>query len=160
MAPLTEISLPHARRLGMGQRYRTYNMLRNYFPEHVSQGILANIDVETDGTYDPHYTQYGGGKGYGLFQFEPPMLKKYNQWKGDRPDTALTQIEFAKDVVEGKVDHIGRGNVRRLQKAFSSESPLVAMTAFMDIFEKPGKPQKEKRLSALQSIIKDSLEGY
>ncbi len=36
---------------------------------------MANIDVETGGTFDWQQLQIGGGNGYGLFQFDGK--KKY-----------------------------------------------------------------------------------
>ena len=36
---------------------------------------MGNIDVETGGSYSYTQKQYGGGNGYGLFQFD--FLKSY-----------------------------------------------------------------------------------
>jgi hypothetical protein len=40
------------------------------FDDAAIAGIMANIDVETGGSFDPRQKQYSGGPGRGLFQME------------------------------------------------------------------------------------------
>ncbi len=56
---------------------------------------MANIDVETGGTFDWQQEQIGGGKGYGLFQLDEKK-KHYDDYIERRhiPDSARAQIEF------------------------------------------------------------------
>jgi hypothetical protein len=62
---------------------------------------MANISVETDGTFD-HTTKQKGGKGYGLFQFD--FLQKYydNYLKNNKlVDSAESQIKFMDSTIKG-----------------------------------------------------------
>ena len=53
-----------------------YNyLLEKGFSEEAAAGIMGNIDIETGGSYDYQQKQKGGGKGYGLFQFD--FMNKY-----------------------------------------------------------------------------------
>ena len=75
------------------------SLLQSGFSLQQLPPILANISVETDGTFDYGMEQYGGGPGRGMFQFEGSQLRDYNKWgrqalmnSGDYPllDAGLT----------------------------------------------------------------------
>ena len=62
---------------------------------------MANIDVETGGTFD--YTiKQRGGNGYGLFQFDflQPFYHKYLKEKGIS-DSAEAQMKFMHSTLRG-----------------------------------------------------------
>jgi len=74
-------------------------ILRRYFPERAIPGILANIDVETGGTFD-YKQQQKGGNGYGLFQFDF-QKDAYHKWLEDtkEDDSADSQIQFVAESI-------------------------------------------------------------
>ena len=59
-----------------------YNLLKEkgLSPDAIG-AVMANIDVETGGTYQ-HSTQQKGGNGYGLCQSDY-MKPYYSQWLGE-----------------------------------------------------------------------------
>lgn len=118
-------------------------------------GILGNIDVETGGTFDPGQKQIGGGKGHGLFQFDF-MKSHYNDWRGDKPDDTATQLAFMQDVIYGdRQDIIGEKNAAKLRASFETGSAEDVAVDFMNIFERPGKPHKERRVQAAKQHLQE-----
>lgn len=138
--------------------------LKSYnYPEESIQGIVANADVETGGTFSPTQIQRGGN-GYGVFQFDY-MRPYYNQWlvDQDRGNTIESQVDFMHQSVMGDKPFQVRKNAdsdrvqamneydRRdlksiLQNPLSAEE---ATMAFQDYYEKPGVPHSERRLDAI-----------
>lgn len=117
-------------------------------------GILGNIDVETGGTFDPSQKQHGGN-GHGLFQFDF-MKSHYNDWRDGKPDNTETQLAFMQDVVYGNSqDIIGEDNAAKLRKSFETGSAEDVAVDFMEIFERPGKPHKERRIRAAQKHLQE-----
>ena len=59
---------------------------KGYSDEAVA-GILANIEVETGGSFDYKQTEDlkkpgdGKGEGHGLFQYSNEMKDSYNEWR-------------------------------------------------------------------------------
>ena len=53
---------------------------KGYSDEAVA-GIVANIEVETGGSFDYKQQEKGKGKGEGLFQYTGSMKDSYNKWR-------------------------------------------------------------------------------
>lgn len=118
-------------------------------------GILGNIHVETGGTFDPSQKQIGGGKGHGLFQFDF-MKSHYDDWRGGKPDNTETQLAFMQDIVYGDSQNIiGKDNATRLRKSFETGTAEEVAVDFMEIFERPGKPHKERRVQAAKQHLQE-----
>jgi hypothetical protein len=79
------------------------------YSDKAAAGILANIELETGGSFDYQEQEDlekpgdGKGEGYGLFQYSNEMKDSYNEWKksNDRTDSMESQIDFMDDVVKG-----------------------------------------------------------
>lgn len=144
--------------LGPAQEVATKLSSLGYSPAAIA-GILGNIDVETGGSFSHSQKQKGGGGGYGLFQFDfmKPFYKTWLQENGIE-DSNDAQIEFMDQVVTGTpmrksskaeaVPILGEGERLQLIEAFNTDDPLHIAEMFMKIFEKPGKPHKERRLAS------------
>lgn len=82
---------------------------------------MANILVETGGTFD-YTTKQKGGNGYGLFQFD--FLKPYyNKYIKDHKleDSAKSQIQFMHSTIRGEnIDIIGSGNAKQINHTFKN----------------------------------------
>jgi len=143
----------------LSPKLEVVNYLRNkgYKPESIA-GILGNIGVETGGSFDPLQKQIGGGGGHGLFQYD--FLKPYyHSWRGDSPDTVEAQLDFMHDMIYGESQNIlGKGNAAKLRKAFDTGDVKTATEAFMNLFERPGKPHTERRLSLAEKYYNDFLK--
>tara|TARA_R110000737_G_C14181177_1_gene413423 strand:- start:8 stop:508 length:501 start_codon:yes stop_codon:yes gene_type:complete len=122
--------------------------------------VMANIDIETGGTYQ-HSTQQKGGNGYGLFQFDY-MKPYYNQWLADneKVDGKSSQIDFAlgsimgdrpmqvrKNADSGWVQAMNENDRKELKAEM--EDPMFATSlakSFSDLYEKPSKPHMMRRM--------------
>jgi hypothetical protein len=116
-------------------------------------GILANIHVETGGSFD-FKTKQRGGKGYGLFQFDF-MKPHYDKWLKDteREDSSSSQIDFMYDSIYkgikvGDADLLGEGHRAELVKSFENGNPADVTHQFQERFERPGKPHALRRQRA------------
>lgn len=132
-----------------------YNKLIDLgFSPSASAGIMANIDVETGGTFDPYQRQLRG-RGRGLFQLDPsgPLPRVYQQYLKNtgKTDTMDAQLEFMRDTVYGDdelQEIIGKGNTKRLRKVFEEGSPERVAKEFQDVWERPGVPHEKRRLES------------
>ena len=125
---------------------------KGYSDEAVA-GIVANIEVETGGSFD--YKQQedlekpgdGKGEGYGLFQYSNEMKDSYNEWRksNNKKDSMESQIDFMDDVVRGNWAP-GLANMDRAilkGELFSGKfAPDRIASSFNSIFEK-GLPETE-----------------
>jgi|GEM_PF-3871205 len=126
----------------------TTSLTEKGYSKEAIAGILGNIDVETGGSFSPLQLQKGGGNGYGLFQFDF-MRPYYEKFLGDREDSIELQIEFMDDIIKGdKQDIIGKGNAAKLRKALEGDDPEEIAIKFMEIFERPGIPHKDRRTAS------------
>jgi hypothetical protein len=110
-------------------------------------GILANIELETGGTFN-YEQQEDGGPGYGLFQFDPGgMMPYYNKYleENDLTDSMQSQIDFMDNVAKGQITYfdgerdapiLGGQNVKRLQESFKKDNVAEIAKDFNTIFEK------------------------
>lgn len=120
-------------------------------------GIMGNISVETGGSFDFLQTQFGGGPGRGLFQFEGGHLKAYNEFLGKNllRDSAENQIKYVMENINNGVGFdIGAGNRKILQDAFKNGGTEQVATLFSNLFERPGIPRLDRRVSEAQNIFK------
>lgn len=127
-----------------------WDLLSERFPENAVPALMASIDVETGGSFDYKQKQKGG-KGYGLFQFDfhKPY---YNKWlnTNKRKDSAEAQIDYLHDSLYGRnQDVIGRGTAKELRMAIDQQDPGTLTQTLTDSFLRPGKPNMEKRLEAI-----------
>lgn len=125
------------------------------FPENAIPAIMANIEVETGGTFDYKQKQKGG-KAVGLFQFDPQggKYQDYKKYLGKSKDNMFQQIDYFWDTVYGDRQHvIGSGNAKLLRNAFESEAPEKITGVLSDVWFRPGKPNIEKRLQATQNYL-------
>ena len=132
-----------------------YNKLIDLgFSPSAAAGIMANIDVETGGTFNPSQRQIQG-PGRGLFQLDPsgPLPRVYQQYLTNtgKTDTMDSQLEFMRDTIYGDTELqkvIGEGNTKRLRKVFEEGSPERVAKEFQDIWERPGTPHEERRIES------------
>lgn len=128
------------------------------YSQEAVAGIVGNIFVETGGSFSYKQRQKGGGRGYGIFQFDF-LYPHYTQWLKDRKDSLEAQLDFMHDTIFGEAqDTIGRGNAKRLRLALVRGDVKETTTAFMEIFEKPGVPHTERRVDAALSTYKELQE--
>ena len=144
---------------------------KGYSNEAVA-GIMGNIDVESDGSFD--YTIDEAGKkdginrGYGLFQFTGNTKKYYNDYldSANKGDSMESQIDFMDELVKGNIKYyndedkkmvpvLGYGNVDKIQDIFLNETdPGKISLKFSEIVEKPKKEKahNDKRLASSLSF--------
>lgn len=131
-----------------------YNyLLEKGFSKEASAGIMGNIDVETGGSYNYQQKQKGGGKGYGLFQFD--FMNKYYQdylKKNKLEDSANTQIDYMYDTIYGNEAMFSTKDKKALREALESGNVQQATKGFQDIFENPGVPHEDRRMKSAEDI--------
>lgn len=131
-----------------------YNyLLEKGFSKEAAAGIMGNIDVETGGSYDYQQKQKGGGKGYGLFQFD--FMNKYYQdylKQNELEDSANTQIDYMYDTIYGNEAMFSTKDKKALREALESGNVQQATKGFQDIFENPGVPHEERRMKSAEDI--------
>ena len=156
----------------MMSKETVYNKLEDLgYSKDAIAGIMANIDVETGGSFDPEQKQQlnggGIGKGRGLFQLEVgnPLYTAYGDFleKNKKENSAEAQIEFMHETIYGDYqDIIGRGHAKQLRNTFESGDAKQATLEFMKRWERPGKPHTERRLAAANNYTnfqpKDNIE--
>lgn len=120
------------------------------FSDESLPGILANIDVETGGTFD-YQQQQDGGNGYGLFQFDS-QKEPYYDWleATGKEDSDLSQASFVYDALYSKDPYydIGYGHRRKLRNTLSGDDVDAMTSEFMKRYERPGVPHLEERLES------------
>ena len=151
--------IPEGRLLEPSPKSKVLSSLKSHFssPSAIS-GIMANIDIETGGTYDHLQKQGGDGPGRGLFQMEGGMLKAYQKNLKDNSliDSTNNQILFMKNALDsGDIYDIGAGNRIKIKKALESDNPETATEVFMQRFERPGTPHTERRKESSLKLYKD-----
>ena len=122
------------------------------FPPRSYPALMANMDVETGGTYDYQQKQ-SKGNGYGLFQFDA-QKKPYFDFLNDRglQDSAQSQVQFAYDSIYSPKPFydIGAGHRNKLRTSFSNDDVLGMTQQFMSRFERPGVPHEDRRAKSAQ----------
>lgn len=128
-----------------------WDLLSERFPENAVPALMASIDVETGGTFDYKQKQIGGGKGYGLLQFDfhRPYYKKWLA-SNKKQDSAEAQLDYLHDTLYGRnQDVIGKKTAKELRMAIDSQDPGTLTQTLTDNLLRPGKPNMEKRLEAI-----------
>ena len=137
-------------------------LLSQYFPESAITGILANIDVETGGSFD-FTQQQGKGPGYGLFQFDD-QKEAYFEWLEGTAgrDSAESQIKFVSDAIyndtynaEGRLTtplDIGPPARKAIREAFNTGSTAEITRVFSEKYENPNTPRLKKRLESAAKL--------
>jgi len=142
--------------------FQIAGLLSEHFPESAISAILANIDVETGGTFD-HTTEQRGGKGYGLFQFDDQQ-EAYWDWLESTTlrDSPESQIQFVADAIynddynaegmfTGPLD-IGGKSRKAIRKAFNEGSAAEIAEVFSKEYERPSKPNMKKRIESAEDF--------
>ena len=117
------------------------NLREKGYKDKTIAGIVANIELETGGTFDYKEKEVGKGKGYGLFQYSNKMKESYEDYKKDRDkkDSMETQLDFMDEVVKGKWEP-GLSNMNKSilkGELFSGKAePERVAESFNSIFEK------------------------
>ena len=137
-------------------------------PDNLIKGMMANIAVETGGSFDYETKQKGRkNPAYGLFQFDPlgglyGLYQEYLEYTRSE-DSAERQLDLLVDILlkywPKGIDHVGRGNVMKVLRA-ADESAESATIAFCDHILRPGKPHLERRLQALVEVEELFNECY
>lgn len=138
---------------------RVLSILQSTFASPaVVSGLLANIDIETGGSYDYLQKQHKGGPGRGLFQMEGKMLDAYNTnlEKNKLSDSAQNQIRFMKSATESnELYKLGVGNRKKIKDAFETNDPEIISDVFLNVFENPRDASQ-----TIESRRKSSLGWY
>ena len=140
-----------------------YNKLEELgYNKNAIAGIMANIDVETGGTFDPMQQQQlsggGIGRGRGLFQIEVgnPLYNAYADFlkNNEKENTADSQVEFMHETVYGKYQGvIGEGHAKQLRKVFEEGDAEQTTKEFMKRWERPSKPHTERRVASAKQFL-------
>jgi hypothetical protein len=123
----------------------TYLTARGFAP-HQAAGILGNLAQESG--FNPRAVG-DGGAAYGLAQWRGPRRKALMDYatKSSRDPNAMgTQLDFLVDELQGP-------ERRALDSLVSAKTPEEAAIAFSRDYERPGKPQNERRISRAQEIM-------
>ena len=159
-----------------------YNRLRaKNLTDTEARAMLANIEVETGGSFDPAQLQKGSRKdpAFGLFQFDPRGLglaKPYLEYVDNREDkdpySIDNQIDFMAESITGEyapgAQYIGAGNIIKFREAAEEGlTPAIRQfsggkgTGIQGILN-PGVPhmdRREKAASNIDSLLKDIPTG-
>ena len=152
------------------KRERTLNLnlladsVRKYFGKNpvIEAAMYGNSSVETGGSYKHDQKQYGGGGGYGVFQFDfhKPYYREYLEEEG-LPDNTDSQVRYVYENIYGKKKNIlGAGNAKKLREAFESNDPEFVSDQFMSIFLRPGKPHRDRRVDATKKYFDQLTDTY
>jgi hypothetical protein len=159
-----------------------YNRLRaKNLTDTEARAMLANIEVETGGSFDPAQLQKGSRKdpAFGLFQFDPRGLglaKPYFEYVESREDkdpySIDNQIDFMAESITGEyapgAKYIGAGNIIKFREAAEEGlTPAIRQfsggkgTGIQGILN-PGVPhmnRREKAASNIDTLLKDMPTG-
>jgi len=134
-------------------------LLKAGFQDHVIPALMANIDVETGGTYS-HTQKEKKGKGYGLFQFTGSHLIDYKKWLKDSSlkDSKNSQAKFVYDNIyasKGYGRELGwrdRSKLQTINEEKMNKNPHIInptrrkAETFSNIYERPSVPHMDKRM--------------
>ena len=172
-------------------RSKVYKANKNKVVEHLQKrglrkeaiaAMLANIDVETGGSFDFTQKQTVSGRagdpetvkggGVGLFQFDDyqkgvgneSWYKEYLEDSGKK-DSTESQIDYVLDAIYAESDKdvgwksklkIGKGDLEVLKQYLdTTENPRDIADAFVDRFEKAGIPHSDKRRNRTDMYFKE-----
>ena len=164
-------------------RVRVYEHLkRKGFSNAAIAGIMANIEVETGGSFDPFQRQTAtgdprrakmAGTGYGLFQLDKAGKRKdYEEWLEENKkdpsamsysDTLEAQLDYMADSIfkKGKYrDRVGPGNADDVKEYIeTSNDPAQIALEFSNKWERAGSAHNARRMSKAESILNEINQG-
>ena len=164
-------------------RIRVYEHLkRKGFSNAAIAGVMANIEVETGGSFDPFQKQTATGKprsarlrgsGYGLFQLDKGGKRPdYEEWvseniQSDEPrsydEELQAQLNYMVDSIfeKGKYrDRVGPGNADAVKKYIqTSNDPAQIALEFSNKWEMAGDAHNARRMSQAESILNEINQG-
>ena len=77
------------------------------------------------------------------------------------PDNTDSQVRYVYENIYGKKQNIlGAGNAKKLRDAFESDDPEFVSDKFMEIFLRPGKPHRDRRVNLAKKYHKQLVETY
>ena len=134
-------------------------LLRVGFQDHFVPALMANIDVETGGTFSHTQKEKNGG-GYGLFQFTGSHKDDYFDWVKENKfkDSKFTQAKFVYDNIyasKGYGRELGwrdRSKLQTINEEKMNENPHIInptrrkAETFSNIYERPSIPHMDKRM--------------
>ena len=135
--------------------------VRKYFGKNpvVEAAMYGNSLVETGGSYKHDQKQYGGGGGYGVFQFDfhKPHYRDYLEEEG-LPDNTDSQVRYVYENIYGKKQNIlGAGWAEDLREAFESDDPEFVSDKFMKLFLRPKVEHRDRRVDATKKYYKQLI---
>ena len=164
-------------------RIRVYEHLkRKGFSNEAIAGIMANIEIETGGSFNPFQRQTATGDprrakmrgtGYGLFQLDQAGKRKdYEEWLRENKKDAdamsynealETQLDYMTDSIfkKGKYrDRVGAGNADDVKKYIqTSRDPAQIALEFSNKWERAGKAHNARRMKEAESILNEIRQG-
>lgn len=143
---------------------RLAKSVRKYFGKNpaIEAAMYGNSGVETGNSFAYDQKQYGGGGGYGVFQFDfhKPYYREYLEEEGLQDNTD-NQVRYVYENIYGKKQNVlGAGNAKKLREAFQSDDPEFVSDKFMKIFLRPGKPHRDRRVNLSKKYHKQLVETY
>jgi hypothetical protein len=135
------------------------SLKRAGFNDQIIPALMANIDVETGGTYS-HTQIQKDGNGYGLFQFTGTHLTDYKEWlkNSNLSDSKDSQAKFVYDNIyasKGYGHELGwraRSKLQAINEEKMNKNPHIENPTrrrakiFSDIYERPPEPHMDRRL--------------
>jgi len=111
-------------------------------------GIVANLEVESAHTLDPHIQQFGGGPGYGIAQWEGPRQAQFQQVMGKDIHNASYGEEL--QFVQWELTHTesSAGNALR-----SQTNAYNAGMSVLNNYERPADRNQPARGELAQQIF-------
>jgi len=141
------------------------NQLREYgYSDEAVAGIIANLDVETGGTFDYRTTQKGvGGKykpAHGVFQFDPNggKYQPYMNWlkENKKKDSLSNQINFFHDTIYGDSQGVVGGKyLKPIKEAMESGTPEEVAESLVKYWFIAGTPHLDRRLASAANTYKE-----
>ena len=128
---------------------------RKYFGNDpaVLAGLSGNAAVESAYSFDPAQKQIGGGKGYGVYQFDfhRPYYNTFLK-ENNLKDNVDSQNKYVYENIYGDLQNVvGEGNAKALREAFESGDPQLINETFRTKFLKPKKEKAHADRRAAQT---------
>lgn len=125
--------------------FKYVDAARKYFGNDpaVLAGLTGNAAVESAYSFDPAQKQIGGGKGYGVYQFDfhRPYYNTFLK-ENNLKDDVDSQNKYVYENIYGDLQNIvGEGNAKALREAFESGDAQLINETFRTKFLKPN-PEK------------------
>ena len=137
-------------------------LLSRGVPQHIAQGMLGNISVESGfnpGINEINPTVPGSRGGFGLFQHTGPRrraLEAFAQQSGRPLGNIDTQVDFA-------LQELGTTESRAGRALSATTTAEEAARVFSEQFLRPGVPHLDRRIAAATGITggagDDTLQG-